>query len=273
MISATTRVAGVIGSPVRHSRSPAIHNAAYAACGLDWVYAAFDVPAGGAAGALAAMRSLGIAGLSVTTPHKDDVARLVDVPSPTVVALAACNTVQLLPDGRLAGHTTDGDGLVDALEREADFPIVGRRVAVLGAGGAARSIIEALGRRGVADVAVINRTADKAAVAAALAGAVGRAGNRGDIVDAELVINATTLGTGGEGIPVDPRILHSGHLVVDTIYSPLDTPLLVAARERGANTLDGLHMLVYQAAYQFRIFTGFEPPIDVMRQAARAAGE
>ena len=270
MISGHTRVAGLIGSPVGHSRSPAIHNAAYAECGLDWVYVAFPVALGHAAEALDAMRTMDIAGLSVTTPHKDDVARLVDHPTPVVRALGACNTVHRRADGSLDGHSTDGDGLIDAIRHEAGIDVAGRRVAVLGAGGAARSIIEALARHGAADIAVVNRTAAKAEIAAALGG---RVGHRGDIIDAEIVINATSVGMGGEGLPIDPRILGSGHLVIDTVYQPLTTPLLAAAADRGSAVLDGLHMLVYQAAHQFRIFTGLEPPIGVMRRAARQVPE
>src|SRR4051812_36773358 len=149
-----TRLAAVIGSPVRHSLSPAIHNAAFEAAGLDWHYVAFEVAPGDCARALDGMRALGIAGLSVTTPHKDDVARLVDERSDDVTALAAVNCVVLLPDGGVRGENTDGPGFVAGL-RDAGVDPAGRRCCVLGAGGAARAVVLALARAGAADVAVV----------------------------------------------------------------------------------------------------------------------
>ncbi|MBA2283500.1 MAG: quinate/shikimate dehydrogenase, partial [Acidimicrobiia bacterium] len=137
--TATTRIAGVIGSPVRHSLSPAIHNAAFAACGLDWAYAAFEVAPDDAARALDGMRALGLGGLSVTTPHKDAVAGLVDDLTDVAAALGAVNCVVPLGDGRLRGTNTDGEGFVASLRRAGTEP-AGRRFCVLGAGGAARAV-------------------------------------------------------------------------------------------------------------------------------------
>ncbi len=161
-------VAALIGSPVAHSLSPVIHRAAFAAAGVDWSYVAFDVPAGRAGEALAAMRVLGIRGLSVTTPHKEQVAGGVDELDPAARAIGAVNTVVLDEGGRLVGHSTDGDGFVVALRADG-IDVAGLAVAVLGAGGAARSVVEALGRAGAASIVVVNRSPDRAAVAAALA--------------------------------------------------------------------------------------------------------
>ena len=270
MTTATTRLAAVIGAPVRHSLSPVLHNAAFEALGLDWVYLAFEVAPGRAADALAAMTVLGIEGLSVTMPHKDDVARAVDEPSPAVVALGACNCVVRLPDGRLAGENTDGDGFVDSV-REAGHDPAGRRCVVLGAGGAARAVVAALGLAGAAEVVVVNRTAARAAAAAALAGPVGRVGTPYDVAVADLVVNATSVGMGDDrALPSPPDRFRPGQVVADLVYHPLETAWLAAARARGATCVDGLGMLVHQAARAFERWTGVVPPVAVMRAAALA---
>lgn len=272
-ITGTTTVAGVIGSPVRHSLSPALHNAAFAAAGVDWVYTAFEVAPGQAGAALAAMRALGLGGLSVTMPHKDDIAAAVDVLSPAAAALRTANTVVRGADGRLEGHSTDGEGFVASL-REAGVDPSGAAVAVLGAGGAARAVVDALARAGAASVAVVNRTPDKAVVAASLAGAAGVVGRAEHVAGADLVVNATSVGMGSVGtgasdaLPVDPALLRAGQVVADLVYHPLDTALLVAARAVGATTVDGLGMLVHQAALQQQLWLGALPDVAVMRAAA-----
>jgi shikimate dehydrogenase len=259
-------VAAVIGHPVHQSLSPALHNAAFAAGGLDWTYVAFDVAPGAAAAALAAMRTLGIAGLSVTMPHKEDAADAVDVLDPAAAALRSVNTVSRDQRGRLVGHSTDGDGFVASLAASG-VDAAGGRVVVIGAGAAARSVVDALGRAGAGDVAVLNRTAAKAAAAAALA-AVGRVGTAADIAAAELVVNATSVGMGTAELPVDPALLRPGQIVADLVYHPLDTALLRAARAVGATTVDGLGMLVHQAVLQQLLWTGVRPDPAVMRAAA-----
>jgi len=268
-VSGATRLAAVIGSPVRHSLSPAIHNAAYEASGLDWVYVALEVPPGRAAEALTGVRALGIAGLSVTMPHKDDVYALVDDRSPAAATMRAVNCVQLL-DGRLVGHNTDGDGFVDSLRLDAGIDPSGLSVAVVGAGGAARSVVEALARSGASDIAVVNRTPSRAAEAAALAAGRGRVGDLEDVCAARLVINATSVGLGTDELSIDRDLIQRGQVVADLVYHPLETALLRAAAERGARTVDGLGMLVHQAARQFTLWTGVEAPVGEMRRAAEA---
>ena len=269
-IGGATNIAAVIGSPVAHSLSPAIHNAAYAALGIDWAYVAFEVAPGRAADALTAMRVLALAGLSVTMPHKHDVAAAVDEIAPAARLLDAVNCVERTADGRLVGHNTDGDGFVDSLlAASADGP-AGRRCVVLGAGGAARAVIDALARHGATEVVVVNRSADRAAEAAALAGVVGRVGTPTDVREADLVVNATSVGMDSTELPLDPALLRAGQVVADLVYHPLDTALLVAARAAGATLVDGLGMLVHQAARQIRIWTGLDAPVDVMRAAAEA---
>jgi len=275
VIRASTRVAGVIGDPVRHSLSPVIHNAAFRALDLDWVYLAFPVPAGEGAAAVAAMRTFGLDGLNVTMPHKADVIPGLDRLSPAAEALRSVNTIHRLgPD--LVGESTDGIGFVDALVRDEGFDPVGRRVVVFGAGGAARSIVLALGSAGVADIAVVNRTASRAEQAAALAPeGVGRVGSEDDVDQADLVVNATSVGMAGtpeaDAVLLDVRRLRPHQVVADLVYHPIRTPLLVAARERGAVAVTGLGMLIHQAAHAFRLWTGEDPPLEVMSAAALAA--
>jgi shikimate dehydrogenase len=261
-------VAAVIGHPVVHSRSPAIHNAAFAALGLDWVYTAFDVAPGGGAAAVEAMRTLGLAGLSVTMPHKADVVAALDEVDDHAARLGAVNCIAVR-DGRLVGHNTDGAGFLASLAEEAGFDARGRRCVVAGAGGAARSIVAALAGAGAAEVVVLNRTPDRAERAAALAGGVGRVGGTSDLAAADLVVNATSVGmVGNPGLPVDPGGLHGAQVVADIVVEPLRTELLAAAAERGATTVGGLGMLVHQAAIAFTHWTGHDAPLEAMRRGA-----
>jgi shikimate dehydrogenase len=265
----STRVAGVIGDPIRHSRSPAIHNAAFAATGLDWVFCAFEVAGGGAAAALDAVRTLGLGGLSVTMPHKQDVARACDELTPDARALDAVNTVVPRGGGRLLGASTDGEGFLRAVRDEGVDPAAGPAL-VLGAGGAARAIALALAGTG-APVTVAARRPEAAAAAAALAdGITGEALAGCDPGRFHLVVNATPLGMGGEPPAVDPEALNSGQFVVDTVYHPMETPLLAAAHAQGVPCANGLGMLVHQAALAFELWTGHEAPLAAMRAAAEA---
>jgi shikimate dehydrogenase len=266
-ITAATRVAGVIGSPVGHSLSPALHNAAFAAAGAQWVYVAFEVAPGEAPRALEAMRVLGLGGLSVTMPHKEQVADAVDELDPAAAALRSVNTVVARSDGRLVGHSTDGAGFVASL-REAGADPAGRRVVVIGAGAAGRSVVDALARAGAAAIDVVNRDRDRAARAAQLAGTVGSVADPAAIRGADIVVNATSVGMGSDQLPFDPALVHAGQVVADLVYHPLETALLREARLAGAATVDGLGMLVHQAALQPRLWLGAMPDAAVMREAA-----
>jgi shikimate dehydrogenase len=259
----------VIGAPVRHSLSPAIHNAAFAACGLDWTFVAFEVPEGGGPDAVAAMRALRLGGLSVTMPHKGAVAAAVDECTPVAARLGAVNAVVPRPDGALVGHNTDGAGFVAALRADGVEPC-GVHTVVLGAGGAARAVVAALAEAGAASVVVVNRTRHRAMAAAALAGAAGRVGDAAEVASADLVVNATSVGMGRADVPIDPALLRPGQVVADIVVHPVDTALLRAARAAGATTVDGLGMLVHQAALAFGLWTGREAPVAVMRAAAEA---
>ena len=279
-----TRLAAVIGDPVRHSRSPAVHNAAFAAVGLDWVFTAFEVPAGSGAAALDAMRVLRLAGLSVTMPLKAEVASAADSVDDVVQALGAANCIVSMENGGLHAANTDAAGFVAALRADAGVTPEARRVALLGAGGAAKAVAFALAAAGAADVAVINRTRSRAEEAAAIAGDSGRVGTHADIAGADIVVNATSVGMGADisaasvgmgadiSMPCDPELLHAGQVVVDLVYEPLETAWLAALRKRGVAAHNGLSMLVYQAAQAFELWTGMPAPVEVMRQAAVAGG-
>lgn len=262
-----TRVAGVIGWPAAHSLSPAIHNAAFAAAELDWVYGTFEVAPGRATAALDALRTLGLGGLSVTTPHKEDVVGALDELTPAARALGAVNTVVVDGD-RLVGHNTDGDGFVAALAAAA-IEVAGATVALLGAGAAARGLIHALGRAGASTIVVVNRSADRAARATELAVAA-RVGTTDDVSTAALVVNATSVGMGTAEVPLDVSLLRPDQVVADVVYHPLDTALLVAARQAGCRTVDGLAMLVHQAVLQQELWTGQRPDPALLRAAAEA---
>ena len=271
MLSGRTRVAAVIGHPVAHSLSPAIHNAAFAALGLDWAYLAFDVAPGAGEQAVAAVRTLGLGGLSVTMPHKDAAARAVDRCSEAAAALGAVNCVVPAPDGTLVGENTDGAGFVDALAADLAVTPEGRRCVVLGAGGAARAVVLALADAGASEVVVVNRTAGKAESTAALAPGVARVGEGAEVGHADLVVNATSVGMDGSSSPLPAGAIGAGQVVVDLIYHPAETPLLADAAAAGATVANGLGMLVHQAAHAFRHWTGEAPPVAVMADAVRAA--
>lgn len=268
-VSGATRLAGVIGWPVRHSLSPRIHNAAFDAAGLDWVYVAMPVEPGRTPAALVGMDALGIEGLSVTMPHKSAVAAGLEHLTDDAVALGAVNCV--FRDGpHIVGDNTDGSGFVDALRIEELDP-AGMRCLVVGTGGAARAVVRSLAGAGADAVVVAGRRAEPAATAAALAGTIGRVGSLDEVSACDLVINATPVGMGDDGgIPFDPGACADGTIVVDLVYHPVTTPLLRAADVAGHRTIGGLGMLVHQAALAFSRWTGIEAPLSAMYEAARS---
>jgi len=280
-IGPDTAVSGVIGCPVAHSMSPAIHNAAFEAAGLDAVYVPLLVQGGAEhfnrfLDALVARPWLNWRGLSVTIPHKENALAYVGAANcdPLAVAIGAVNTITLSPDGSLRGDNTDYAAAIDALcdclgiERES---LAGRGVAVLGAGGVARAIVAALAHYR-AEVTVYNRTVSRGEKLAAEFAC--RAAGRdalGDL-DAEIVINCTSVGMHPDvnASPLE-RIPPCVAVVFDTIYNPLETRLLADARAAGARTVTGLDMFVNQGAAQFERWTGAEAPRHVMRDVLEEA--
>ena len=276
-LGATTELVGLIGHPVRHSLSPALVNAAFLDMDLDWAFVVCDVAPGRGAAAVAGATALGFRGLSVTMPHKDAVAASVDALTDAAAALGAVNCVAIA-DGTTTGHNTDGLGFVASLHAETDRVVEGATCAVLGAGGAARSIIRALADAGASEILVVNRTAESAIAAAAVAPDVARVGSAAEVSSASIVVNATSLGMADASDPsrlsavaIDVAQLDSHTLVADIVYHPRRTALLAAAENRGLETLGGLGMLVHQAAAAVQIWTGIEAPVAAMTKGAEAA--
>ncbi|MGI8753775.1 MAG: shikimate dehydrogenase family protein [Acidimicrobiales bacterium] len=266
----------MIGDPVHRSLSPVLHNAALGDLGLDWVYVAFPVAAGAGHRVIDAARVLGVVGLSVTMPHKQAVIDGLDRVSPTATRLGAVNTV-IVRHGTMIGESTDGPGLIDALRSEESWDPTGRRCVILGTGGAGRAVTLSLAESGAAEVVVVGRNRDAAKTAANLAGDRGRAGVIDEVGDADLVVNATSVGMGSGAdtsaplpLDVDPARFGPGQLIVDLIYAPAVTPLLIAAAGRGARTANGFGMLLHQAGRQLAAWTGQTPPLAVMAAAGRA---
>ena len=277
MLSGTTRVAGLIGGPrqVLRSLSPAIHNAAYAALGMDWVYVCFPVEPPALAEALRGLLGAGVAGCNVTMPHKRAAAGAVDRLEGLAATTGAVNTVALR-DGRVVGWNTDGEGLT-AFLREAGIDVRDRAVLVIGSGGSARSVVAGLGAEGAGSVTVVARDPVGATALGPLAGgATFRAASlgtvsRGMVAAADLIVNATPVGQEGEEPLIPAGAIRPDAAVVDLIYDPAETPLVRAAARRGSRAFGGLGMLVHQAALAFRIFTGEAAPLEAMWAGARAA--
>lgn len=266
------RTYGVIGWPVAHSLSPAIHGAAIAALGLDAAYVPLPVPPDSLPEALRGLVALGFTGVNVTMPHKGETATLMDSLSEDASRLGAVNTV-VVGDGSLVGHNTDAPGFDRMLSRDEGFDAAGTTVLLYGAGGAARACALALGRSGAERIIVAVRDVAKAdAVRGALEGlatvvepvafedAAGRS--------ADLLVNATPIGSRGEALPLPA--LRAGMLVIDLLYQPPLTPLLASARAAGAAAAGGLGLLLHQASLSFELWTGQAPPLDVMSAAALA---
>lgn len=271
-IGGRTRLAGVMGWPVAGSLSPVIHNAAFEALGLDWVYVPLAVPPGGVREAVAGLRALGFSGANVTMPHKTEVAHAVDELTDDARLLDAANTLTVGPDV-IGGANTDAPGFERFLRLDAGFDALGRRALVFGGGGAARACALALGRAGLADVVVALRDPDRGGAFTRLASGLNLGVRVIAMAEAvaervDLIVNATPLGYGGESLPHPP--LGPDVLVVDLLYRPAVTPLLASAREAGAGAYGGLGLLLHQAALAFELWTGQEPPMPVMSAAALA---
>ncbi|MGH2811457.1 MAG: shikimate dehydrogenase [Actinomycetota bacterium] len=274
MVDGSTRVVGIIGGPdqVRGSLSPRIHNAAFRALGMGWIYLPFPVTAE-VETALRGLAAAGVHGVNVTMPHKLEAARVCDRLVGTAATVRAANTVEVR-DGRLVGHNTDGEGLIRFLRRDAGLEVSGATVLIAGAGGAARAIVAALAGAGAAEIAVAGREARRVEElrdlsAGARFDAVQLAALSADRVgSADLIVNATPVGSADEPPVVPAEWIRPGVTVVDLTYLPPSTRLLREAREHGAIAHNGLGMLLHQAAMSFEIWTGVQPPIDEMSAAA-----
>jgi shikimate dehydrogenase len=270
----------VVGAPIRHSLSPLIHNAWIAAADLDAVYVPVQIGEAGFSALIEGLRQSSFRGLNVTLPFKEEALRLADVVEPFARAAGAANLLLFGPDGAVEARNTDGPGLLAALDeqapawKDADAPVV-----VLGAGGAARGAVAAFTARGVSEVRVVNRTLARAErMAGDFEGAQAFRWDAMEVAvqDAQVVVNATSIGLGGQGelsLPLERA--HRGAVVMDMVYRPLRTALLRTALGGGCRVVDGLAMLIGQARPSFEALFGQAPPreVDVRRLALAALDE
>ncbi|WP_366922517.1 shikimate dehydrogenase [Metallumcola ferriviriculae] len=275
-ISGTTKIVGLLGWPVEHSFSPAMHNAVFEYLDMDYAYIPFPVPPTGLARAVRGLFQAGVKGVNVTVPHKVRVMDCLDEIDPYAQAVGAVNTVTL-HQGRLQGYNTDGAGFIASLA-EAGFNPTGKRFLLLGAGGAARAAAFALVGAGADKVFIANRTFNRAeALAGALPPNIGAAAGffRDDltkVIDAcHCLVNTTSVGMypHAGALPIPAELIKSHLIVADLVYNPVETELLIEARARGCRTVSGLGMLIYQGAASFKIWTGREAPVELMLQVLK----
>jgi len=281
-IDGTTRLAGVIGWPLQHTLSPAMHNAAYRALGLDWAYVPLPLREAGDLPAVAeALRALSFVGFNVTMPYKARMLDLCDEVAVQARLAGSVNTVHV-KDGTLIGYNTDGRGFLESLSVDVGFEPAGCRAVVIGSGGAAGAAVVALVLARAAHVSVVSRRIEPAqaivervlayAGQTALTAALLDETSFGLISEADLIVNATSLGMREDDpLPLDPSGLREEQVVYDVVYSPDPTALVIAARERGLRACNGLGMLVGQGAVSIEIWKNAGVtvvPRDVMRAAA-----
>jgi len=277
VISGKTRVCGVIGDPIEHTLSPIMHNAAFEALKLDYVFLAFKVKSAEVGNAISGMRALTIHGLNVTMPHKNAVIKYLDEIDPAGKAIASANTI-LNKDGRLLGFNTDGVGALNALEQNGVEPR-GKKVLLLGAGGAAKAIAYTLSQE-ADELVILNRTPKPATELANLlkqkfhkkinADELSPSTIKDNLVDSDVLINATSVGMkpNANQTPVQPEWLKPDLAVMDIVYDPIETKLAKDAKAAGAKVVSGVEMLIYQGAVSFEIWTACKAPVEVMRKAA-----
>ena len=278
LLTGHTRIVGVIGDPVEHSRSPQMHNAAFAKAGLDYVYVPFHVLPNDLAAAIAGFRAINVVGINVTLPHKQAVISHLTSISREAELIGAVNTLTFTDEG-IHGDNTDAPGVLRALEENRNMSVpVGESVVVLGAGGAARAVIVALALAGVASITIANRTVERAVALAEEMGQKTGVSMRGlGLTDAQLpiavresllLINTATVSMDTtHPLLISADWLQPGTIVYDIVYTPPVTPLMRAAAARGCETLGGIGMLVHQGAIAFEKWTGIAPCTETMRQA------
>jgi shikimate dehydrogenase len=266
-IDGSTQIAGVFGSPIIHTASPAMHNAAFTALKMNWAYLAFHVEPQNLRPALLGVRDMNFRGVNLTVPHKLLALDIVDEVDAAARKLGAVNTV-VVDSGKLRGFNTDGYGFSKAVQEEFDMTLKGKRVLILGAGGAGRAIAVQCALDGAAKVIVANRTPGRLPDTIGLdAASLGRV-----IGQVDLLVNATSAGLkAGETLPLTREMFTPQLAVFDTIYRPAETELIRQASDAGSKVANGLSMLLHQGAKSFEIWTKRKAPLAVMRRALRAA--
>ena len=282
-LSGRTAIVGLFGWPVNHSVSPAMHNAAFDALGMDWRYVPLPVnpePATGIGDAVRGVAAMGMKGVNVTVPHKQAVMPYLDRLTPAAQAIGAVNTIRVEEDGALLGDNTDARGFIADLDSH-EVSVAGMNVLVLGAGGSSRAVVYGLAEAGAAAITVCNRTTERAQ---ALVGAMqplfpgcnmGAARLPDDLAafadTAQLIVNCTSLGMTPhvDGVPWGPGLaFRPGQVVYDLVYNPPFTRLLRQADANGARAIGGLGMLIWQGVIAFQLWSGRRPPVEVMEAAA-----
>ena len=265
-----TRTFAVIGDPIDHSLSPALHNASFAFLRLDCTYIAFRIPRGELEEGIADLKKIGIAGFNVTIPHKVEMMRLLDEADEVCRTVGATNTV-VNTGGHLKGYNTDVDGFLDPLRRR-KIRCAGSDALVIGAGGAARAVVAALAGEKVRKIVIANRTMQNALKLAEFARSLGVESDAVDIATAgdmaskfPLVVNATSVGLKGIGLPISTKNIGNGSVVYDIVYMPVETPLIQQAKEKGASIIYGWEMLLAQAMKSFEIWIGMPAPYEAMK--------
>ena len=274
-IDGNTELYGVIGYPVKNSLSPVIQNIAFRSVGMNSVYLAFEVEPGKLAAAISGLAAIGVVGLNVTIPFKVACIKYMDFIDEYSTQVGAVNTIHF-KEGKLYGYNTDGEGFITSLKNNG-IDTKGMCALILGAGGAARSVAISLARSGVREIFIANRTRKNSEKIKHLINENFNAVNvtaASEFKDyykyaqrADIIINCTSIGMNSSDIPVDSEVLKVSHIVFDLVYYPLETSLLKAARMKGAKTVSGIEMLVFQGAESFRIWTGINPPYNEMLNA------
>lgn len=281
IITGHTQLTGLLGSPVAHSISPMMHNEAFAQLGLDYAYLAFDVNEEELETAIEGLRAMKVKGFNLTMPNKNRMCRLCDKLSPVAQITGAVNTV-VNENGIFVGHTTDGIGYMESI-KEADLNIIGEKITVLGAGGAATSIIAQAAFDGVAEISIFNQKSKSYERMEGIISKLTEQTNcklnlftydsqdilRKELAESILLVNTTPVGMAPnieDSLITDTTMFHPNLTVSDIIYNPEETKLLRLAKETGCKTFNGLHMLLYQGAAAFKLWTGQEMPVEIIKE-------
>lgn len=281
-ITGHTRLTGLLGSPVAHSLSPMMHNDSFRELGLDYVYLCFDVDEEHLPDAVRGLRAINVRGFNLTMPDKNRIVDLVDELSPAARLIGACNTV-VNDDGHLTGHNTDGIGFMRALQ-DYGFEAAGKKITILGAGGAASAITAQAALNGAASIYIFARPSSRfhtrtvamterinreTSCHAELMDLADRTALKASLSDSDLLVNGTPVGMAPDtdhSLIEDPDDFHEGLFVADAIYHPAETKLLSLARAAGCRTANGLYMLLYQGAAAFRLWTGRDMPTELIKE-------
>lgn len=260
-----TKICLSIGYPIKSSCSPSIHNAGYKKLGIDheFICLRVEVKPKDLKMAMDGVRGLGIRGVSVTMPHKQEVLRYLDKIDKEAKIIGAVNTI-VNDNGKLTGFNTDYLGAIVALEKK--ISLKGKKVAIIGAGGVARAIVYGLTKKG-AIIKIFNRSKERGKkLAQEFVCEYGSLKTLEDVPNMDVVINATSVGMNEDKSSIDKKLLNKNQIVFDVVYSPKETRLIRNAKEKGAQVILGYEMLLYQGVEQFKLYTGFDAPVDTMRE-------